>query len=74
MSDISKCNGVDNGGVICPKRENCYRYTAESDNFWQAWIEAPFTLDPEFKCDIFWGDQSQQIFEQLQRITKGEEK
>ena len=74
MSDISKCNGVGNGGVICPKREKCYRYTSEGDKFWQAWIEAPFTLDPEFKCDIFWGVRAQQIFEQLQRITKGEEK
>ena len=74
MSDISKCNGVNKEGVICPKRENCYRYTSEGDNFWQSWIEAPFVLDHEFKCELFWGIQSQQIFEQLQRITKGEEK
>ena len=74
MSDISKCNGVNKEVVICPKREKCHRYTSEGDKFWQSWIEAPFTLDHEFNCELFWGIQSQQIFEQLQRITKGEEK
>jgi hypothetical protein len=74
MSDISKCNGVNKEGVICPKREKCHRYTSDGDKIWQSWIEAPFTLDYEFNCELFWGIQSQQIFEQLQRITKGEEK
>jgi hypothetical protein len=73
MSDISKCNGVNKEGVICPKREKCHRYTSEGDKIWQSWIEAPFVLDHEFNCELFWGIQSQQIFEQLQRITKGEE-
>ena len=74
MSDISKCNGVGKEGVSCPMREICYRCTAESNKFRQAWIEAPFNLDPEFKCELFWGTGAKQIFEQLQRITKGEEK
>jgi len=81
MSDISKCNGVRNDGAICPKREKCYRYTAESDKFWQSYIEAPFTIDLNneyledgFFCPLFWGIGAQRIFEQLKRITKGEEK
>jgi hypothetical protein len=81
MSDISKCNGVGNEGKICPKREKCYRYTSEGDKFWQSWIEAPYTIDLSneyledgFFCPMFWGMGAQQIFEQLQRITKGEEK
>jgi hypothetical protein len=81
MSDISKCNGVGNEGKICPKREKCYRYTSEGDEFWQSWIEAPYTIDLSneyleggFFCPMFWGTGAQQIFEQLQRITKGEEK
>ena len=81
MSDISKCNGVRNDGAICPKREKCYRYTAKSDEFWQSYIEAPYTIDLSneyledgFFCPLFWGTGAQQIFEQLQRITKSEEK
>jgi hypothetical protein len=72
MSDISKCNGVNKEGVICPKREKCHRYTSEGDKFWQSWIEAPFTLDHEFRCDLFWGDHAESIFNQLKAIVKNE--
>ena len=80
MSDISKCNGVGNGGVNCPKREKCYRYTAKSDEFWQAWIEAPFSVDMNseyyadgFFCPLFWGTGAQQIYDQLKDIVNGKE-
>jgi Fe-S cluster biosynthesis and repair protein YggX len=68
MSDISKCNGVNNEGKICPKRENCYRFNAVSSEFWQAWVEAPFTLETEFKCDLFWGENSEKIYKQIKKI------
>lgn len=49
MADISKCNGDG-----CPKKDNCYRYTAPSSEHWQAY----FTLVPynhtEKKCDVYW--------------------
>lgn len=45
MADITMCRG-DN----CEHRENCYRYTAPIDEFWQP----VFTETPEKPCKFFW--------------------
>jgi hypothetical protein len=64
MADISKCKGTD-----CPVKENCYRFTAKSDDFYQSYFTEPPIKDG--KCDMYWGENSEQIFNQLKNIVNG---
>ena len=68
MSDITKCHGFD-----CPVKENCKRFTAKHNEIWQAYfLDPPHTLtDNVFKCDMFWGDKSEAIMQQLMGIVTG---
>jgi len=48
MVDISKCEGVN-----CPLRTKCYRYTALSNEYQQAYLmESPYDVE-KGKCDYF---------------------
>ncbi len=61
MSDITKCDGTN-----CPIKENCYRFTAVANQYGQStFVETPFK---DGKCDMYWGNNSKQIFEQLKNI------
>jgi hypothetical protein len=47
MADITKCKGTN-----CPMKQNCYRYTAKEDEFYQAYfVEVPIKND---ECDMYW--------------------
>ena len=64
MSDITKCEGTD-----CPLKENCFRFTAIGNPIYQSWFsEAPIK---DNECEMFWGKQSESIFNQLKDITNG---
>lgn len=63
MADITMCTGEN-----CPVKNKCYRHTA-SPNVRQAYfLFPPFR---EGKCEMFWGEQSEFIFNQLKSITNG---
>ena len=63
MPDITMCNGQR-----CPVREKCYRFTAKADELWQSYfVESPIK---DNKCDHYWGENAQSIFEQLGDILK----
>jgi hypothetical protein len=47
MTDISKCDGER-----CPRKEQCYRYTAKDGGKWQSWFSSPPTCEDE--CNDFW--------------------
>lgn len=50
MPDITMCN---NAG--CPKRENCYRFTAEPAAYCQAYATfVPRWHFNSFVCDAYW--------------------
>lgn len=51
--DCTKCTGVDANGLLCPKREECFRFVAESGNpLWQCWfITSPNEGED---CEYFW--------------------
>lgn len=68
MADISKCYGEG-----CPIKNKCYRYTAVANEHWQSYfIEAPGKIkDNIFTCEMYWGDNSEAIFNQLKDITDG---
>ena len=65
MADISKCEGTG-----CPLKESCYRYTAPSNTFWQAYIVPPFkTNNGVFSCEMFWGqDQETTLNKAIKKI------
>jgi len=67
MSDITKCTGKE-----CPVKNKCYRFTAKSSDYMQSF----FTIPPikEGKCDMYWGEKSESIFNQLKDITNGKSK
>lgn len=47
MPDISMCSGGD-----CSFKENCYRYKAKADKYWQSYF-----LNPPFNnndCQYYW--------------------
>ena len=47
MADITKCEGIN-----CPLKNNCYRFTATSNEFRQSYFaEIPIKTG---KCGYFW--------------------
>lgn len=67
MADITMCEGKD-----CPLKEKCRRFTDTPTPKRQSW----FTISPwkenngVIKCEFFWGDNSDQIIEQIKDILK----
>ena len=59
--DITKCKGEG-----CPIKENCKRYTAKESLMQSYFIESPFK---DNKCDMYWGENAESIFNQLKKIT-----
>ena len=61
--DITMCKGTD-----CPLKENCYRFTAKSDDVYQSYfVDSPIK---DGKCDMFWGETQKEILNQLENIVK----
>ena len=61
MSDITKCMGQG-----CPIKDTCKRYTAK-ESIWQSYFwESPIK---DGKCDMYWGEDSENIFNHLKTIT-----
>ena len=65
MPDITKCEGTD-----CPVKEKCYRFTARDSEFRQAYFVTPPYKDG--KCDHFWGENQEAIWDQLKSIVNGQ--
>lgn len=38
---------------FCPSRENCYRYKAEPNDYWQAYADFKVPIDQQY-CDHYW--------------------
>ena len=58
MPDITMCN-AGKGLLVCPRRNECYRYTATPSEYRQAFFtEAPFETEQPERCDYFWKVES----------------
>lgn len=67
--DITMCKGND-----CPVKEKCQRFTAKPDEYQSYFLEVPgSTVDNNFKCDYYWGENARNIWKQLNDIVKGHE-
>jgi hypothetical protein len=65
MPDITMCEGV-----LCPHKENCYRFTATPSEFRQSYfLNVP--IQENGKCDYYWGENAEAIWNQLNEIVKG---
>ena len=66
MSDITKCPGTD-----CPMKEKCKRFTEPSNKFHQSYfLDPPYEKnDTYFKCDMYWGDKAEVIWNDLKEAT-----
>jgi len=66
MADITMCSGEG-----CPVKQKCKRFTAKPSELWQSWFAAPPIEDG--KCEMYWGDNAESVFNQLKDITSGNE-
>jgi hypothetical protein len=60
--DITMCPGTN-----CPHKESCYRFTAKRGNYQSFFTNSPIK---DGKCDYFWGENAQSVWNQLQDIVK----
>lgn len=65
MPDITMCSGEG-----CPFKESCYRFTAKPNEYRQSYFVEPPIKDG--KCDHYWGENAESIWNQLNDIVKGE--
>jgi len=67
MADITMCSGVN-----CPVKEKCYRFTANKCEYGQSFFFSPplKTIYNTLICEMFWGENSEQIFNNLKNIMK----
>ena len=64
MADITMCKGGS-----CPFKEKCARFTSTADEYRQAWfIDVPYE---DGKCDMYWGENQESIYNQLIYIVSG---
>jgi len=64
MADITMCKGGS-----CPFKEKCGRFTATANEHRQAWfIDVPYE---DGKCDMYWGENQESIYNQLIYIVSG---
>jgi hypothetical protein len=64
MTDITKCTGEG-----CPLKESCYRYTSDISMLQSYFLTPPYK---DKNCDMYWRDNSQQIFNLLKKITNND--
>ena len=60
--DITKCTGVG-----CDRRKICYRFTAEYSGR-QSWFMNPPVVIYTQECEMYWGEESESIMNQLESI------
>lgn len=62
--DITRCKGL-----FCPVKEECKRYTIGPFDMGESYFSVPPFINS--KCDMFWGEDSQFIFNELKDIVDG---
>ena len=62
MADICMCKGTN-----CPVKEDCYRYTAKADEYQSYFVDAPIK---DGKCEYYWGENAENIFNELKKTVK----
>lgn len=60
-------------GICCLVKDKCKRYTT-GDSEHQSWFsDEPYRIvNGKFTCSMFWGEDAESIFNQLNDIVNGE--
>lgn len=66
MADITMCLGTN-----CPLKEKCYRFTAKASEYQSYFMKPPFK---DGNCEMYWGENQINIWNQLKKIVKNTEK
>jgi len=62
--DITKCTGVG-----CDRRKTCYRFTAEYSGR-QSWFMNPPVDIKTQECEMYWGEESENIMSTCKHIKR----
>lgn len=56
MADITMCKGVTDDGIVCDKKDGCYRYRAVPDRYQSFFLNAPviIKLNKQQECEYYW--------------------
>ena len=65
MADITMCKGGN-----CPVKEQCTRYTAKAGSYQSYFTKVPYNENTK-ECDVYWGKNADNIFNQLKDIING---
>ena len=65
MMDMTFCKDAE-----CPYITTCKRYSDSAETMWR-FTESPRKGD---KCEMYWGENQQNIMNMLESIVKGEER
>lgn len=67
--DITKCSGEG-----CLIKDKCFCFTSKANPLYQSYfVEPPFKkTEDKFSCEMFWGENQDQIMETLEGIFKGD--
>lgn len=60
----------------CPLRQECHRWQSDTvknySKYNSYFVDPPFKINKgKFECDMYWGDSSKYLFEQLTSIVNG---
>jgi hypothetical protein len=62
--NLTKCTGAG-----CLLKTKCGRYEGGITNYFSTFAKPPFTnINNNFECIFFWGEKSENIFNQLKEI------
>jgi hypothetical protein len=64
MADITKCFGEEDE-IICPYRDQCFRFTAKADQYQSYFQGMPLKND---KCDHYWGNNGEDIWNKTETL------
>lgn len=64
--DITMCSGKG-----CDFKERCFRFTAKPSDRQSYFVNPPIK---DGKCDLFWGENQENILKMLQDIVKNQNK
>jgi hypothetical protein len=67
--DKTKCSGEG-----CLIKDKCFRFTSKKKSKYQSYfVEPPFKkTETQFSCDMFWGENQNQILNMLTSVVKGD--
>ena len=65
MVDIAMCKRND-----CPKRMTCFRYIADADDYYQAYLDMREEDVSEGQCEMYWQCRNGKELAQMNKLNR----